>query len=206
MPQNMWSRRRAAVQAEADADERAQRAAVVAQEHAALEEKSDAEILTELELPDPDGMQAGDDFAAFMKTAVPERLRRRALRKLWLSDPVLANLDSLVDYGENFTDAATVIENMKTAYQVGRGMLKHVLEVEKAEAALDQDEEAGDLAEKEAQELTVTDVQDIPDDDENAEATQEQEQEQEQEAHQVNAEDEMPDFVVKRRMRFEFAS
>jgi hypothetical protein len=64
-----------------------------------------------------------------MSKAVPDRLRRRALRRLWLANPALANLDGLLDYGEDFTDSATVIENMQTAYQVGKGMTEHVLEM-----------------------------------------------------------------------------
>ena len=35
----------------------------------------------------------------------------------------------LVDYGEDFTDAAMAVENIQTAYQVGKGMLKHVQEM-----------------------------------------------------------------------------
>ena len=37
----------------------------------------------------------GDDFSGFMARNVPDHLRRRALRKLWVSNPVLANLDGL---------------------------------------------------------------------------------------------------------------
>ena len=48
---------------------------------------------------------------------------------------MLANLDGLVDYGEDFTDSAPVIENLQTAYQVGKGMLKHVEALAEAEAA-----------------------------------------------------------------------
>ncbi|MFK7945842.1 MAG: DUF3306 domain-containing protein [Paracoccaceae bacterium] len=88
-----------------------------------VEDKSDEEVLDELGLRDPDDLQEGDDFSGFMNGAVPTRLRNRALRKLWLTNPVLANIDELVDYGEDFTDAATVIENMQTAYQVGKGWL-----------------------------------------------------------------------------------
>lgn len=127
--QNFWSRRRADVAAEAEAELVTIEADVLAQEHAVLEEKTDAEVLVELDLPDPDTMQMGDDFSAFMHKAVPDRIRRRALRILWRSNPVLANVDMLVDYGEDFTDAATVVENMQTAYQVGKGMLKHVQEM-----------------------------------------------------------------------------
>ncbi|WP_298358136.1 DUF3306 domain-containing protein [uncultured Litoreibacter sp.] len=127
--QNFWSRRKARVQAEAEAEVAAVEAQALADEHAELEELSDAEILATLELPDPDTLKMGDDFKAFMAQAVPDRIRRRALRTLWRSNPVLANVDMLVDYGEDFTDKATVIENMQTAYQVGKGMLKHVEEM-----------------------------------------------------------------------------
>ncbi|MGF1551844.1 MAG: DUF3306 domain-containing protein [Paracoccaceae bacterium] len=84
-------------------------------------ERTEAEILDELGLPAPESLGAGDDFAAFMRAGVPDWLRRRALRRLWLTNPALANLDELVDYGEDFTDAATVVENLQTAWKVGRG-------------------------------------------------------------------------------------
>ncbi|MEE8453376.1 MAG: DUF3306 domain-containing protein [Limibaculum sp.] len=98
------------------------------------DDRSDEEVLEELGLPDPDTLKAGDNFAAFMAKAVPTRLRNRALRKLWVSDPVLANLDMLVDYGEDFTDAATVVENLQTAYQVGRGYIDKVAELSEEDA------------------------------------------------------------------------
>ena len=104
---NFWSRRRAGVAEEVAAEE----AGALAQEHAALEEMSDAELLATFDLPDPETMKMGDDFSVFMSKAIPDRLRRMALRKLWVSNPVLANVDSLVDYGEDYTDAAMVIEN-----------------------------------------------------------------------------------------------
>ena len=97
-------------------------------------EKTDAEILEELGLKDPEELQAGDDFSGFMAKGIPERLRNRALRKLWLTNPVLANVDELVDYGEDFTDAATVVENLQTAYRVGKGFLRRE-EIEAVEGA-----------------------------------------------------------------------
>jgi hypothetical protein len=102
------------------------------------EEETDEQILERLGLPDPDAMEKGDDFSAFMTSTVPARIRNRALRRLWISNPVLANLDELVDYGEDFTDAATVIENLQTAYQVGRGFMR---DEDYADA---DDEDAGD--------------------------------------------------------------
>lgn len=87
-----------------------------------VDERSDEEILAELGLPDPDNLTLGDDAAGFMSKAVPDRLRRRALRQLWRTNPVLANVDGLVEYGEDYTDSAMVIENLQTLYQVGKGM------------------------------------------------------------------------------------
>ncbi|MAU52467.1 MAG: hypothetical protein CMN17_08855 [Roseovarius sp.] len=125
---DFWSRRKARVEAEAEAEALAARAAEEAAREAAQAGKTDEEICADLGLPDPDTLGPGDDFRAFMARAVPERLRRRALRRLWLSNPALANLDGMIDYGEDFTDSACVIENLRTAYQVGKGMLAHVEE------------------------------------------------------------------------------
>ncbi len=91
-------------------------------------ETSDDEILGALGLADPDTLSAGDDFKAYLSSAVPAHIRNRALRRLWRLDPVLANVDGLVDYGEDFTSAATVVGDLQTAYQVGKGMTRHVLE------------------------------------------------------------------------------
>lgn len=140
MDADFWSRRRAAVRAETEAEvaEAARAAEVQAEaERAKTEsEKTDEELLVELGLPDPDTLQAGDDFSAFMSRAVPARLRNRALRKLWVSNPVLANLDGLVDHGEDYRDVATVMPDLKTAYQVGKGMLAHVQELARQAEAL----------------------------------------------------------------------
>ena len=149
IPADFWSRRQARVREEALAEARATEAAEARAREAALEERPDEEILEELGLPDPDTLGPGDDVRAFMEKAVPDRLRRRALRRLWLSNPALANLDGLLDYGEDFTDSATVIEKLQTAYQVGKGMLAHVEEMARqAEAEGRQGEE--DVAEGEA--------------------------------------------------------
>lgn len=127
--QDFWARRKAKVEAETLAEQAAVEQLVLAEQNAVLEEKTDAELLEELDLPDPDTLVMGDDFSVFMSKTVPDRIRRRALRTLWRSNPVLANVDMLVDYGEDFTDAAMAVENIQTAYQVGKGMLKHVQEM-----------------------------------------------------------------------------
>ncbi len=132
---DFWSRRKQAVEAEAE-DDVAQQAAIEEKQAAEeIEKQTDEEILAELGLQDPDTMEAGDDFSAFMAKAVPTRLRNRALRKLWLSNPALANLDSLLDYGEDFTTSSDAVEVVQTTYQVGKGLLAHVQEMARQEEA-----------------------------------------------------------------------
>ena len=119
-------------------------------------ELTDEELLAELDLPDPDTMKAEDDFSAFMQTRVPERLRRRALRVLWRSNPVLANLDKLVDYGEDFTDSATVVENMQTVYEVGKGAAEKWKRHLAALAEAEKDAPETEASEIEASETATT--------------------------------------------------
>lgn len=149
---DFWSRRKAAVKAAEAAEREDLEAAQLAEVRAALEEKSDEEILEELDLPNPDDLAENDDFSKFLSAAVPERLRRRALRRLWTLNPVLANIDGLVDYGEDFTDAATVVENLQTVYQVGKGMFDKFAELAETET------EATEVADGEQAEL-VEDAQ-----------------------------------------------
>lgn len=81
-------------------------------------------LLQRLNLPVPETMHPGDDFSAFMKAGVPEFLRKRALRTLWRSNPVLANLDGLNDYDDDFTSPEMTQKVLATAYRVGRGFLR----------------------------------------------------------------------------------
>ncbi len=186
---DFWSRRKAAVQAETEAEALAAEEQIITTRQAELEEKSDAEILAEFDLPDPDTLEAGDDVSGFMAKAIPDRLRRRALRRLWRLNPVLANVDGLVDYGEDYTDAACVIENIQTAYQVGKGMLAHV-EALAAEAEMSEAETEADMPEAiESGEEPINAVEPEP------EAPQMAEMEEPEEI-------ELP--PAPRRMKFEF--
>ncbi|MGJ8589918.1 MAG: DUF3306 domain-containing protein [Yoonia sp.] len=147
-----WSRRRAAVAAEVEKEELAAQEAAHAQEREALAEKSDEEILETLGLPDPDTLAMGDDFKAFMSKAVPEHIRKRALRKLWRSNPVLACVDGLNDYDDDYLAQSIGQDALKTTYQVGKGMLAHLLEVER------QKEAGPAVAKVEVEEDTTEDV------------------------------------------------
>jgi len=76
-------------------------------------------------------LTAESDYTQFLAEHVPEALRRAALRKLWTSDPVLACLDGLNDYDEDYNVIDTVISAADTNYKIGRGYL----EVEEPKAA-----------------------------------------------------------------------
>ena len=155
---DFWSRRKAAVVAEKAQDAAQVQERARAETVAELEVKTDEEILDELGLPDPTTLKPGDDFAAFLKDAVPDRIKKVALRKLWTSNPILANVDGLLDYGEDFTDAAVGAGVVETTYQVGKGMLAHVQEMarqaeEAARKALGGDEEEANEALDEVSEI-----------------------------------------------------
>lgn len=138
---SFWDRRRAAVAAEAEGEAQAVAAAVQAQEQAALEARDDAELLEELGLPSPDNLVDGAQLREFLKAQLPQRLKTRALRGFWRSNPVLACLDGLNDYDDDYTLASTAGQTVNTLYQVGKGMVQPIadmLEDEESDAVLAQ--------------------------------------------------------------------
>ncbi|MEM6310434.1 MAG: DUF3306 domain-containing protein [Pseudomonadota bacterium] len=189
---DFWSRRRAGVEAEAKAEE--QRATDA--DMAKLEERPDAELLAEANLPDPDSLDTPEAVQEFLRSELPQRLKTRALRKLWRMNPVLANLDGLVDYGEDYTDAATVIENMQTVYQVGKGMMT---------AFVEQDEE--DTADPDGEEDAIVEARELHVAQEEAPAENPEEDTQAVTVAQMPPElIEAPEIAQpQRRMRFEFS-
>lgn len=74
---------------------------------------------------DFDKLDYESDYKQFMDKDVSQEARNKALRKLWVSNPVLANMDGLDDYCEDYTDAAVCLPKgtMKTLYRYGRGFL-----------------------------------------------------------------------------------
>ena len=77
------------------------------------------------DLPAIESLTRDSDFTVFLREGVPDDLRNLALQKLWRSDPVFANLDGMLEYGEDYSQlfkpgaAAT----LKTLYRVGQGYL-----------------------------------------------------------------------------------
>ena len=101
------------------------------EEDAAL---TDAEILEKYDLPDPEAVTEESGLEQFLNgKGLPGRVRQMALRRLWRLNPLFGVVDDMVEYGEDYTDAATVIEDMKTAYTVGKGYAKEVVEPEDTE-------------------------------------------------------------------------
>ena len=64
------------------------------------------------DLPDIDSLDKESDYSVFLKEGVPEELTRLALRKLWRSDPVLAVLDGLNDYDEDYHTPIAIAKNL----------------------------------------------------------------------------------------------
>ncbi|MBJ6136005.1 DUF3306 domain-containing protein [Marinobacter litoralis] len=93
------------------------------QELARNEALSELEILEKYGLPDPDNIELGTDVTGFMRKEIPDFLRRKALRSLWRSNPVLAVLDGLNDYDEDFTAAGPTVKGAQTLYKVGQGLI-----------------------------------------------------------------------------------
>lgn len=152
-PLRRWHRRKTASRSSTALDAREPSEDLpVAESTASIPEETDPPP----DLPDIESLDAESDFSVFMADGVPEEIRRLALRKLWRLDPVLANVDGLVDYGEDFTDSALVVEGMKTAYRIGKGLLT------------DEDEETAEAAEPDGAEPVEDNEQRVlaePDDD-----------------------------------------
>lgn len=78
-------------------------------------------MLSEEDLPDIDSLSYGSDFSAFLQKNVPEHLHRLALRKLWTSNPVLANVDGLNDYDLDYTISEMKEIAAQSAEDLARG-------------------------------------------------------------------------------------
>ena len=92
-------------------------------------------------LPPIDELNFESDYTVFLNSNVPEALRRAALRKLWTSDPVLACLDGLNDYDEDFNLVDRAITLAQSGYQPGLGYMD---ETEKKLAQIDEALGGGD--------------------------------------------------------------
>jgi hypothetical protein len=177
-----WSQRKANASnqaaAPADADASIDPSAGVASPADALD--ADAAIQTNAEAPatepassvtesDLEGLTYDSDYTKFMADGVPEALRRRALRQLWRSDPILANVDGLCDYDDDFTDAALAVKVLQTAHRVGQGYLTdEEVSANRARGGPEEPDDASDdVAENDTEQVVEfeDDAEDIEDED-----------------------------------------
>jgi hypothetical protein len=96
---------------------------IAAVEEPAVEEADEKTEPVDYEKFDFDKLNYASDYTQFLKEDVPEAVKRRALRMLWGSNPILANLDGLNDYDEDFTDAALAVKVLSSNYKPGSGYL-----------------------------------------------------------------------------------
>jgi hypothetical protein len=102
---------------------------LVEEDEGEYEDLNDDELLEKFKLPNPEKIKKEKGLDIFFKKGVPDRLRQIALRRVWKLNPIIRFADAEInDYHEDFTDAATVVEGMQTAYQVGKGYLSEILE------------------------------------------------------------------------------
>jgi len=92
---------------------------------------SNDELAEKYEVTNPEKIDNPLDLKKILKENLPDRLKQVALRKLWKLVPAYGEISELVEYGEDFTDAATVIENLQTSYIVGKGYIDKVVEKSK---------------------------------------------------------------------------
>jgi len=109
---------------------------------------NDQELLDKFKLPDPEKIKKEKGLDLFFKDGIPDRLRQIALRRVWKLNPIIRFADAEInDYHEDFTDAATVVEGMQTAYQVGKGYLSDILK-EKDEDTQDHKDDNQEIRKK----------------------------------------------------------
>jgi len=124
---------------------------------------------------DVEKLEYESDFTVFMDAKVPKALKRMALRKLWRSNPILANIDGLNDYDEDFSDATAifidsagkVISGAREQFwdddQIAEG--KDRIGEETGEEEVDAEEAGEDEIEQEMAEADGSDDADIADGD-----------------------------------------
>jgi hypothetical protein len=150
-----WSKRKQAQSdnPDVDPDEEAPAVDLVEIDEEQLEaERTEAEEnRVAAEAVDLEKVEYGFDFSVFMKRGVPDLLRKKALQKFFNSNPVLANLDGLNDYDEDYNNPLHMV--YKSSWDVGRGFLTEAEKLlQQATGRLTRDEPAPEVATTDATE------------------------------------------------------
>lgn len=119
-----WSKRKQAVAAGEEMQEPSLDEAISDDVPNEISEERAAELKANqlaAEAIDMERLEYDSDFSAFFKDGVPLLLKQKAMRILWRTHPVLANVDGLCDYDENFADPSLILDKYASAYRVGKG-------------------------------------------------------------------------------------
>lgn len=110
--------------------------------------KTPSEEAAPVELPPIESLDKDSDYTRFLKTGVPEDLKRQALRKLWSSDPAFMATDPYNVYNDDFTKFVPIDASKDTAYKIGRGFCEpeDLMTDEEKEAARRAKESADEVA------------------------------------------------------------
>ena len=128
-----WSKRKSESNEVSSKSEQIEKNTVDVKDELTEEENklSNDELAEKYEVTNPEKIDNPLDLRNILKENLPDRLKQVALRKLWKLVPAYGEISELVEYGEDFTDAATVIENLQTSYIVGKGYIDKVVEKSK---------------------------------------------------------------------------
>lgn len=121
-----WSQRKRAVASGEEIQDVASLPEAGALEKEGISEERQAELddnRAAAEAVDIDSLNYDSDFSVFLKDGVPSLLRQKAMRLLWRSNPILANVDGLCDYDDNFADPSMILKKFESAYRIGKGYL-----------------------------------------------------------------------------------
>ncbi|WP_051241387.1 DUF3306 domain-containing protein [Stappia stellulata] len=121
-----WSQRKRAVQREREEGAEAQAGTDPQREEEAAEAKAETARIEEAnqaaaEAVDLETLEFESDYSVFLKDGVSKQLKNAALRKLWRSNPVLACVDGLNDYDQDFRTVEPLVGALKSSWQVGNG-------------------------------------------------------------------------------------
>ena len=160
-----------------------------------VEPETDEALLERMGFRHPDLLD-GDELRRFVRAAVPQHLKRIALRRLWRSNPVLANLDGLNDYDTDFTGGSVAPGELKTLYAVGRGFWKGLPPDPSDEVATPEDADGPEVVA-----AAVEPVATAPDHADTADARGAGESEDTNEADAMSGD--IPDKIGRMKFRFE---
>ncbi len=174
-PLERWSRRKTEAHGERENQPRPDEAAAFAEladtPHAdPVADEAETVDAETPPLPPLEELDADSDYTPFLAEGVPEALARAALRKLWLSDPVFANLDGLNDYDEDFNliDKVIAVADANDTSARGRSGGEETEDGPALTEEADEDAlaDADESIDQDVEDEQEGDVADIPDNDE----------------------------------------